>query len=128
MVYNSLHSHLIERRFDEAKLDVIKHDLNSALTKEMHNRDLPLHMALLVDAPDELVIAIYNAYPEAANVKSHDKKTALEIAQEKRRLAEVCDTISGKEHPSPRKSRRRSSLGRYMRSSLDFLLKAAISK
>merc|ERR1712226_1276963 len=96
MVYNSLHCLLIERRFDEAKIDVLN-DLNKKMVKEPHiNGDMPLHIALLLDAPDELVISIYNAYPQAANLNSHDGQTVMEIVKKRRRSAQVKNVLSGK--------------------------------
>lgn len=126
MVYNSLHCGLIEKRFDDA-LVILRSDFNGLKVKEMHNRDLPLHMALLVGAPDKLVIAIYNAYPQAANVKSRDKKTALEIAKEKRRSIEVKDVLSGKGGDGPRSNARslRSSM-KLIRSSLTLMLQTTM--
>mmetsp|Transcript_27686 Transcript_27686/g.42928 ORF Transcript_27686/g.42928 Transcript_27686/m.42928 type:complete len:243 (+) Transcript_27686:106-834(+) len=98
MVYYPIHCHLIERRFDEAYLDV-KNDLSGMTLREKHlEGSLPLHIAIQVGAPDDLVIAIYLAYPEAANIGGPNGKTALELASgiHRRKIREVlmgnCDT------------------------------------
>jgi len=94
MTFNSLHSHLIERRFDEAKRDVAD-DVNNVMVKVLRNRDMPLHMSLLVGAPDDLVISIYKAYPEAVNMKSREGKTVQELMNERNRSAKVKNVIGG---------------------------------
>ena len=79
MVYYPLHCHLLERSFEEARQDV-RDDYSGKMVRELHFKNLPLHIALQVGAPNELVIELYHAYPEAAHVKCVNGKTVLELA------------------------------------------------
>mmetsp|Transcript_6120 Transcript_6120/g.8898 ORF Transcript_6120/g.8898 Transcript_6120/m.8898 type:complete len:202 (-) Transcript_6120:290-895(-) len=83
MVYTSLHCHILEKRYDEVRNDLLSEQIND-MVRSRHNKDLPLHLALLNGAPDQLVIDIFKAFPGAANVPSSTGKTAIEIAKEKK--------------------------------------------
>merc|ERR1719223_1978605 len=99
------------------------------MVKIRYNRDMPLHMALLVDAPDDLVISIYKAYPEAANLMSREGKSALQLAIEKRRSDKVQRMLRGEKSSSirspSRASLRMKGMRRSVRSSLELLLRSA---
>lgn len=79
MVYYSIHCHLIERRFDEARED-IRNDYSGKMVREKHGKNLPLHIALQVGAPYNIIFELYRAYPVAAHMKSSKGNTAIELA------------------------------------------------
>ena len=93
MVYYPLHCHLIERKFNEARQDV-RSDFSGKMVRERHFKNLPLHIALQVGAPQDLVIELYYAYPEAAYIKCSNGKTALELATGTLR-SEVREILAG---------------------------------
>ena len=124
MVYHPLYLHLSERNFEKAKLVLSNNKNSGVLVQEKIKGDHPLHTALRVDAPDELVIALYEAYPEAASSRGRDNLTAIRLAEEKRRSAHVMDSLRGiairRARPKlSRKKNARTSLMRMLSKTLE---------
>lgn len=92
MVYTPLHCHLLERRYKDAR-DDLRSNQRDVMVRQRHSKNLPLHLALLIGAPDELVIDLYQAFPEAARLPASTGKTAIEIAKEKCRSGAVLSVI-----------------------------------
>lgn len=122
--YNALHSRLIERCYKDA-LSELTNDSKGHMAKQMLNNDLPLHIALNINAPDDLVVALYKAYPQGAKMRASDGKTAIQIAAKMERSAFVQDRLRGL-HVQKGKTKE-TSLEERMRTSLDRSLIKALS-
>eukprot|EP00814_Leptocylindrus_danicus_P002523 CAMPEP_0116034102 /NCGR_PEP_ID=MMETSP0321-20121206/19399_1 /TAXON_ID=163516 /ORGANISM="Leptocylindrus danicus var. danicus, Strain B650" /LENGTH=116 /DNA_ID=CAMNT_0003510333 /DNA_START=187 /DNA_END=537 /DNA_ORIENTATION=+ len=105
------------------------------MAKEMLNNDLPLHIALFVHAPDDIIIALYQVYPDGAKIKSSKGKTAIQIAVDTKRSDVVQDILCGRRQPAAATTGRTmndkhsiAELERKMRTSLDDCLVKAFSQ
>eukprot|EP00816_Leptocylindrus_hargravesii_P004937 CAMPEP_0196806494 /NCGR_PEP_ID=MMETSP1362-20130617/6401_1 /TAXON_ID=163516 /ORGANISM="Leptocylindrus danicus, Strain CCMP1856" /LENGTH=116 /DNA_ID=CAMNT_0042179995 /DNA_START=185 /DNA_END=535 /DNA_ORIENTATION=- len=105
------------------------------MAKEMLNDDLPLHIALFVNAPDDIIIALHQAYPDGAKIKSSKGKTAIQIAVDTKRSDVVQDILCGRRRAASATTGRTmndkdsiAELERKMRTSLDDCLVKAFSQ
>mmetsp|Transcript_25591 Transcript_25591/g.38221 ORF Transcript_25591/g.38221 Transcript_25591/m.38221 type:complete len:135 (-) Transcript_25591:344-748(-) len=134
MVYNPLHRFLLEQRFDKAMCVLRNNSDREELAKIKVDGDLPLHTALRVEAPDDMVIALLECYPEAANIPGRDNLTAKWLAEEKKRSKSVMDLF----RPSMANERLRTSerfsfldgqgFGSAVRTSLEKILRKSMGR
>jgi hypothetical protein len=93
MVYGQLHQ-LIEQSKWVTLLQSIEHD--SSLfddAKEEHRHQLPLHMVCERRAPDDVILAILDCYPDACKWKGERGNLPLHIATLKRLSEDIIESL-----------------------------------
>lgn len=93
MVYCVLHQLLEQSKFEDI-LALFKADPSSQqLTEEEHKSNLPLHLSLEINAPDEVVFQILYMNEDAAWWKGSESNLPLHIATKKNSSPEIIERL-----------------------------------
>lgn len=93
MVYNILYQLLEQSKFTEV-LELLESQATCQhFTEEQHNSNLPLHISLKVDAPDEIILQILHLNEDAAWCKGDESNLPLHIATKRNSSPEVIERL-----------------------------------
>ena len=93
MVYNVLHQLLEQSKFVEA-LTLLKSDPSSQnLTEGVHNSNLPLHISLIVGAPDDLILQLIQLNEDAVQWKGAESDLPLHIATKQNASMDIVELL-----------------------------------
>ena len=114
--FNQLTALIMERDWNmlNSIIDTADEKVLRQMASEASYGDLPLHMAIKLEAPTESLMKLLAAYPEARSVKDKKKKSTGKLARDHSADAQFIEMLV-------KKSREGSSYAKIRRSFSEFI-------